>query len=124
MASDLIGRVGNCWGGIVAGVEVNRISVSRNVASVLYIGTPPVSKLEKRGEVNASKESNGLGWRFVPGISRSSESIRAIRKPLKRFIGGRDLNPKLKLRENEMLSSGGVNVMETEEAGARWLSRL
>jgi len=55
MAPGLIGRVGNCWGGIVAGVEVNRISVSRNVASVLYIGTPPVSKLEKRGELTRAK---------------------------------------------------------------------
>ena len=37
----LIGRVGNCWGGIVAGVEANNISVSRSVVSALYIGTPP-----------------------------------------------------------------------------------
>ena len=55
MASGLIGRVGNCCGGIVADVEVNRISVSRSVVSVLDIGTPPDSRLEKRGELTRAK---------------------------------------------------------------------
>jgi len=75
MASDLIGRVGNCWGGIVAGVEVNRISVSRNVASVLYIGTPPVSKLQKRGELTRAKRvTNQAGGSFREYLDRPSQS--------------------------------------------------
>jgi len=47
MGSGLIGRVGNRRGGIVADVEVNSISVSRSVVSVLDIGTPPDSRLHQ-----------------------------------------------------------------------------
>ena len=66
IASDLIGRVGNCCVGIVAGAEANRISVSRSVVSALYIGTPPNSRLVKRGECARAKivtNEDGLSFR-------------------------------------------------------------